>query len=166
MAPSRFALKFLIGFALLTTAFEASRGTPFERFVVERLILAPTTALIKIATPQDGARLLGRTIASAGANLHVTRGCEGVEMFLLLTAGILAYPTSWQRRATGLLLGCALAYGLSIGRLLALYYVLHDSPGGWGALHGLILPLAPILLIALYFARWSRSTTPLQQHAA
>lgn len=85
-------------------------------------------------------------------------------MFLLLAAGVLAYPTSWKRRTTGLLLGFALAYGLSIGRLLALYYVLHDSPGGWEALHGLILPLAPILLIGLYFASWSRST-PSQRYA-
>jgi len=97
--------------------------------------------------------------------LRVTRGCEGVEMFLMLVAGILAYPADAVRRTRGLLVGAAIAYGLSIARLMALHYILHYSPAAWEALHGLILPLAPIVLIALYFMSWSaapRHATPLR----
>ena len=76
-------------------------------------------------------------------------------MFLMLIAGIIAFPASWKRRAQGLLFGSLLAYGLSIARLTALHYVLRYSPSGWEALHGLVLPLGPIILMALYFLRWS-----------
>ena len=136
-------------------SFEASRGTRFERFVVEDLILAPTTGLINAATPQEQVALVGRPLVSPNANLRVTRGCEGVEMFLLLVAGILAFPATLNQRAWGLLLGSMLAYALSVARLMSLHYVLRYSPNAWEALHGLVLPLGPIMVMALFFMRWS-----------
>jgi exosortase family protein XrtM len=135
--------------------FEASRGTAFERFIVEDLILAPTVSLIDALTPQEHVQLVGRAMVSPGPTLRVTRGCEGVEMFLMLAAGILAYPATLRRRTQGLLLGSILAYALSVGRLMALYYVLRYSPNAWEALHGLVLPLGPVSLMALYFMRWT-----------
>jgi exosortase family protein XrtM len=159
VTPLRFAVKFVVFFAVLLGAFEASRGTAFERFVVEDLILVPTTALINRITPGEHVQLEDRTIASPGAHLRVTRGCEGIEMFLLLAAGIAAYPAGLKRRAVGLLVGAALAYGLSVARLMALHYTLRYSPSAWEALHGLVLPLGPIILIALYFMHWSAGAT-------
>ena len=154
--PFGFAVKFIVCFALLYGAFEASRGSAFEIVLVEDLILEPTTALIDIVTPSEHARLVpGRVISSPDSNLHVTRGCEGIEMFLLLVAGIVAFPASWKQRLQGLLFGSILAYILSVTRLMALHYILRYSPGAWEALHGLVLPLGPIILIALYFMRWT-----------
>jgi exosortase family protein XrtM len=157
----RFALTFLALFALLAGAFEALRGTAFERFVVEDLILKPTAWLIDTLTPAERVELVGRTLMSAdGTSLRVVRGCEGVEMFLLLLAAILAYPSSARRRALGLLWGSILAYALSILRLMTLYYILRHRPNLWEALHGLILPLGPIVLMALYFLHWSAHAGP------
>lgn len=159
--PLGFAVKLILSFALLFGAFEASRGSEFERCVVEDLILEPTTALINAVTPDEHAQLsAGRVISSPGSKLHVTRGCEGIEMFLLLVAGILSFPASAARRLQGLLIGSALAYLLSIARLLALHYILRYSPGAWEALHGLVLPLGPIILMALFFMYWSERATP------
>jgi exosortase family protein XrtM len=159
--PLTFALKFILCFVVLFGAFEASRGSAFERFVVEDLLLRPTVALINVLTPGEQARLdAGRVISSPGSNLHVIRGCEGIEMFLMLVAAVLAFPASARRRLQGLLLGSILAYVLSITRLMALHYILHYSPSAWEALHGLVLPLAPIILMALYFMRWSAGTAP------
>jgi len=165
--PLGFALKFLVCFAVLFGAFEASRGSAFEHFVVVDMILVPTTALINAVSPEEHVSLNGRVIASPGANLNVTRGCEGIEMFLLLVAGILAFPTSWKRRLQGLLFGCVLAYLLSVMRLMALHYILHYSPRAWEALHGLVLPLGPIILMALFFMHWSdRAASALAQPEA
>ncbi len=99
----------------------------------------------------------GRTLVSPGSRLHVTRGCEGVEMFLLLIAGILAFPATAKHRLRGFLIGAALAYALTLLRLVALHFTLRYSPGAWDMLHGLILPLGPVLLLALYFLHWSGS---------
>lgn len=160
----RFALKFVMVFALLTGAFEASRGTAFERFIVEKAILVPTTTLINVLTPQEHVTLIGRTIASHdGSGLRVTRGCEGIEMFLLLIAAILAFPASLRRRVQGLSVGSILAYVLSLIRLVLLHYILRYSPNAWQALHGLVLPLGPVVIMVLYFLHWSR---PAQAHNA
>jgi exosortase family protein XrtM len=158
-SPCAFALKFILYFALLCGAFEASRGSAFERFVVENMILVPTTALINAVTPEEHATLVGRVISSPGSHLNVTRGCEGIEMFLLLVAGIGAFPASGKRRAQGLLLGSIIAYALSVARLMALHYILRYSPSAWEALHGLVLPLGPIIVMALFFMYWSARTT-------
>ena len=156
--PFRFGLVFLVTFAVLVASFEATRGSAFERFVVETLILRPTTSLIDLVTPAEHVVLVGRTLESPyGSSLHVTRGCEGVEMFLLLTAALISFPTSAARKAQGLLWGSLLAYVLSIARLMSLHYTLHHTPELWEMLHGFILPLVPILLMALFFLYWSSS---------
>jgi exosortase family protein XrtM len=152
--------------------FEAARGTAFERFVVERLILAPTAELINMTTPREHVELVGRTLVSPdGANLRITRGCEGIELFLLLTAAIAAFPASFRHRVRGLLLGTGLAYALSIARLMLLHYILRYDPARWEALHGFILPLGPVVLLSLYFLYWSAasptpSAAPPAPHAA
>jgi exosortase family protein XrtM len=165
--PLRFALAFAALATLLIGGFEALRGSAVERLVVETLILKPTTALINVLTPSEPAQLIGRKLVSArGTTLNVTRGCEGIEMFLLLSAALLAFPASRRQRLQGLLWGSLIAYALSVTRLLLLHYTLAYSPALWEALHGLILPLGPIAMLALYFAHWSAGSRAAPRHAA
>jgi exosortase/archaeosortase family protein len=156
--PFAFAIKFLIAFAVLAGAFEASRGTEFERITVENFILKPTVTFINIVTGGEPTQLHGRTLVSGATKLHVTRGCEGIEMFLLLTAGILAYPAPVRYRIRGMLIGFALAFALSVLRLAALDCTLRFAPGAWESLHGLVMPLAPVLVLAFYFLWWTGSS--------
>lgn len=168
ITPLRFGIRFILGFAILTGAFEASRGSAFETFLVEDLILTPTAHLIDLLTPNEHVELIGRTLNSAGSHLRITRGCEGTEMLLLLLSAILAFPTTLEHRVRGLLWGASLVYALTIMRLMALHYILRYCPSTWEALHGLVMPLAPIVVIGMYFLRWSghspRSTVN-QPHA-
>lgn len=160
-----FAWKFVVIFALLMGAFEASRGSVGERFLVEDVILKPTVALIQTLAPSEQIILVGRNIKSPTSNLHVTRGCEGVEIFLILAAGVLAFPSDLKARLLGLGIGFALAYVLSIARLTALHFILRYDQNAWDALHGLVLPLGPLILISLYFLVWS-DHIPQQTHEA
>jgi exosortase family protein XrtM len=150
-----FAIRFALYFAGLMAVFEACRGTVIERFLVEDCILQPATALIRVLAPDAHVELVGRTISSSASHLRIIRGCEGIEIFLLLVAGVLAFPAGWRARVHGLAIGFALAYLLSLSRLVALYFTLSYLPGAWEALHGLILPLGPIIVITLYFIHWS-----------
>ena len=150
-----FALKFIVYFAVLMGTFEASRGSAFERFLVEDCILKPTVALVHVLAPQEPIQLVGRTISSPTSHLRVTRGCEGVEIFLLLISAFAAFPASLKAKARGLAIGLAVSYALSVSRLIALHFTLRYSPAAWEALHGLILPLAPMILVTLYFLYWT-----------
>jgi len=153
--PIRFGLRFLALFIVLMGGFEGARGTAFERVVIEDGVLMPAVHVINTLSRSTDVRLNGRTIVSPSSRLRILRGCEGVEMFLLLFAAILAFPTSWQHRLRGLIVGSIIAYGLTIGRLLALHATLRYSPPLWDAMHGLILPLGPIVLVAIYFLHWT-----------
>jgi exosortase family protein XrtM len=153
--PLRFALSFAVVFAVMTGAFEATRGTAFERVLVEQLLLAPTAHLVNLVTPGEQLQLVGRTLQSPASHLHVTRGCEGIELFLLLWAAILAFPADLKRRMQGLAVGGLLAYLLAVARLMVLHYTLRYRPDLWEALHGLVLSLAPVIVLAAYFLRWT-----------
>ena len=160
-SPLRFAVVFLLLFAALMGGFEASRGSRFERFVVEDSILGPTVSLINALTPPPPVTLAGRTLVSPnGANLRVVRGCEGIEMFVMLLAAVLAFPATTPWRVRGLLEGGALAYVLSVLRLMALHFTLRYNATAWEALHGLVLPLGPVLILGLYFLHWSGRALP------
>jgi exosortase family protein XrtM len=168
---SRFAILFAGIFAVLFAAFEASRGTSFESFVIDDLVLAPTAALVNHFAPHEALRVEGRRLITSGSQLRITRGCEGVEMLLLLTAGILAFPANAQQRIRGLGIGLILVYVLTVARLVLLHFTLRYSPRAWDLLHGLILPLGPVLLVALYFLHWSAAAarpaeTLIARHAA
>jgi exosortase family protein XrtM len=169
-SPSRFAFLFAGIFVLLFAAFEASRGTAFERFLIGDAILTPTAALVNYLAPAEALRVDGRSLVSSGSALRVTRGCEGVEMLWLLTAGILAFPASARQRIRGFFGGLVLIYALTVTRLVLLHFTLRYSPRAWDMLHGLVLPLGPVLLIALYFLYWSgacvRAADSPQPHAA
>jgi exosortase family protein XrtM len=167
-SPLRFALAFLALSALLLGGFEMLRGSAVERFVVETLMLKPAAALINVLTPTEHVQLIGRKlVATHGPTLNVTRGCEGIEMLLLLVAAVLAFPATARQRVQGLLWGSLLAYALSLTRLLLLHYTLVYRPALWEALHGLVLPLGPIVLLALYFLHWTAERSAVtQSHAA
>jgi exosortase family protein XrtM len=155
-----FGLKFVVIFALLFAGYEAARGSRVEEFLMRTIVLAPTAVIINRTGPTPDVRVEGRNLISPGSNLHVTRGCEGVEMLMLLAAGILAFPASAGHRARGFLIGIALVYLLTLTRLALLHFTLRYSPGAWDALHGLVLPLGPVAIVALYFLKWSAPMTP------
>jgi exosortase family protein XrtM len=154
-SPLRFAFLFAGIFALQFVSFEASRGTSFEKFVIDDLVLTPTAALINHFAPAEDLRVDGRRLVTRNSALRITRGCEGVEMLLLLIAGILDFPASARHRIRGLGGGLILIYILTLTRLALLHFTLRYSPRAWDLLHGLILPLGPVLLVALYFLHWS-----------
>ncbi|HEY4209989.1 MAG TPA: hypothetical protein VGM84_00800 [Steroidobacteraceae bacterium] len=158
-SPLRFALLFALGFGVLMASFEAARGTVIERWLVTDAVLVPTIALINRITPGENASLIGTAIATSTSRLNVIRGCEGIELLLMLVAAILAYPASGSNRVRGLLIGAVLVDVLSVARLAALHYVIHYSPGFWEISHGLLLPLLPVGLIAVYFMIWTARST-------
>ena len=150
-----FAVRFIVVFAVLLGGFEALRGTTVERTLIEDGLLAPTTWIAQHLSPGEPIRQVGRAIESPRSRLNVIRGCEGIETLLLLVAAVIAYPASWAARGKGLFVGGVLAYVLSVARLVALHMALRHSPQAWEALHGLVLPLVPIVLVSWYFLHWS-----------
>ena len=155
VGPARFALLFALGFGAQFAAFETTRGSAFENVVIHDLTLLPTAGLVNHLLPHEALTVEGHTLVSPGSRLNVTRGCEGVEMAMLWVAAIFAFPATAAQRARGLAWGLMLSYGLTVARLIALHLTLRYSPRAWDLLHGLVLPLGPIICMAFFFLHWS-----------
>jgi exosortase H (IPTLxxWG-CTERM-specific) len=55
--------------------------------------------------------------------VSIEAGCNGVEATLVLLAAMLAFPSSWSRKAIGLVAGIAAVQGLNIVRVISLFYL-------------------------------------------
>ena len=134
-----------------------------QKIVIDDLTPGPTAALINWFAPAEAVRVDGRSLTTSNSVLRITRGCEGVEMLLLMIAGILAFPASARHRAREFCVGLVIVYSLTIARLVLLHFTLRYSPDAWNRLYGLVLRLGPVLLIALYFLHWSAAGTKMAE---
>ncbi len=59
-----------------------------------------------------------------GLAIAIQAGCNGVEAMICLTAAILAFPSPWENKFWGLLLGFLAIQALNIVRIISLFYLL------------------------------------------
>jgi len=156
---ARMLATFVLSFFLLQLSWNLSRGSPLERWVLERATVATSATLINTLTPQQHALGRGASVAGRDAAINIRKGCEGTEILFLLLAALIAHPFSWRRRLVGVVAGTLLVFLLNQARLLALFYSLGQDPALFDTLHGL---LAPLLLIActlgffVFMLEWER----------
>lgn len=56
-------------------------------------------------------------------SLRVSRDCDGMSVMILLTAAVIAFPTTWRRRLAGVTAGIALVAVINVLRLCTMYYI-------------------------------------------
>jgi len=156
LASNRYSLHrqlavFLLSFFALETGWNHIRGTWLERFVIDRVTVQTSVALINRLTPSTEARAQGSSIVSQRGSINVRNGCEGTEVLFLLVGGLLAYPFSWRWRAVGLMVAAAFVFALNQTRLLALFYSIQNDRTLFNALHGVVAPGSLVLLTLMFF---------------
>jgi exosortase/archaeosortase len=62
-------------------------------------------------------------IPAKGFSMEIRDGCNGVNVVILLWAAILAYPSNWRWKVTGLAAGLAAIQFLNLFRLISLYFL-------------------------------------------
>jgi len=58
-----------------------------------------------------------------GFAIRIANGCSGLEAFILLAAGMMAYPATWRQRALGWGAGVVAIMSLNVVRVISLYYI-------------------------------------------
>jgi len=88
--------------------------------------------------------------------MKVLDGCNGINVVILLSAAILAYPASWKWRGVGVGAGLLAIQILNLLRLISLFYLGQWSESLFNLAH-LYLWETLIILDALFvFGLWSR----------
>jgi exosortase/archaeosortase family protein len=77
-----------------------------------------------------------------------------MEALFLLSAAIAVVPLSWSQRSRGLLLGTLIVFVANQARILALFYAYRADHNLFDRIHGIIAPIAVILVVTGYFHAW------------
>jgi exosortase/archaeosortase family protein len=104
------------------------------------------------AVSVHGSDILGRY------PLRIVKNCDAIEVNILFASAVLAFPTSWRRRALGLLLGLPALIALNITRICSLYFIGVASPDSFELFHLEVWPLVLVACAALLFMGWANWT--------
>jgi exosortase/archaeosortase family protein len=141
-------------FAVLQLGWQHWQGEAAGKWVVTTVVVAPVAAAANLLTPGVRAVVDRDSVRAPGGGLRVLNGCEGFEVLFLLSAALLAAPARRRQRLLGFAVGLPALYLLSELRLLALFYAYRRDPALFDTLHGLVLPVALVAAVLLYFGLW------------
>ncbi len=117
---------FIIFFAILIGLFTAELSIP-----VQNQLIIPFTEMVAHISGWL-VQLFDKTVLFRGVELIDTQsgfavsiqaGCNGVEAAIILIAAILAFPSSWQQKLIGVVVGFVSVQALNILRIISLFYL-------------------------------------------
>lgn len=91
-----------------------------------------------------------------GFSMEIRDGCNGVNVVVLLWAAILAYPSNWKWKLTGLSVGLAAIQILNLLRLISLYYLGQYSRQLFEFAHLYLWETLIIIDAIVVFGVWSK----------
>jgi exosortase family protein XrtM len=115
--------------------------------------------LINMIAPMEQVSAQQNHLLSAKANLEIVRGCDGAGVLFLVVSAIVAFPSTWRRKLTGLLLGTGLIYLLNLLRIIVLYFIIAYQPDWFLLVHVYLAPTLMIIVGCVYFAWWAFGST-------
>jgi len=130
--------------------------------VIDRCTVAPAAWLARIVTGDAAIAAKGSHLGAPDASINVLFGCEGSDALMLLVAALLVSPSPARKRMAGLVAGIGLVFLVNQARLLALFLVLRHHRDWFGAVHGLLGPMAVVVAVTAFFLLWLRWAQALQ----
>jgi exosortase H (IPTLxxWG-CTERM-specific) len=92
-----------------------------------------------------------------GFAIMIANGCSGLEVVILLAAGMMAYPAIWRQRIVGWMAGTVAIMALNVVRVLSLYYIGQYSRTwfDWAHLYAWdVLIMIDGLVVFFLWVRW------------
>ena len=158
------SLEYLARFALVTGALFAVYCFPYAAFgVSERFFEGYLSAYARaagaiVAWFDPTARVAGAEIVGRFA-VRIAKNCDAVEVNILYTAAVLAFPAPWWKRVVAWLAGLLLLVLANLLRICALYFVGLYAPTAFERAHVELFPLVLIVLATLEFVLWTNWMT-------
>ena len=153
----RFAILFLV---LLAGLFVLCLLPPVERAFVEPFTAGLAQVCTWLVSVFDtDVVTMGKEIRSTGNGFAITieRGCNGIEAMIVLTAAVLAFPSTWKQKLAGLGIGFVAIQGLNVVRIISLFYLGQWSYTAFEWFHLYIwqaLIILDALVVWLIWLRW------------
>lgn len=149
---ARMAAWLVLYFASLLTYHLA-----FDRvshWTVYRLQIVPSSALLERIAPPARAVRMPTALWFDGVTVDIRKGCDGVEVWLMMAAALFVFPAPYCRRLTGLAWGTALVYALNLARVVSLALITRRYPEWFDLAHGIIWQTVIVAAAALFTILW------------
>lgn len=149
----RFVLTFALLLGLGTVLYPMATARWF--FVIEAL--TAWTAAVDygvLALFSDEAKLNGNLVHFGSFTVRIIEECTGVFEVIIFTSAVLAFPTTWQKRAIGLGFGIPLLYVFNVLRILVLLLVGRFQPDVFEFMHVYFWQATLILMITSVWLLW------------
>jgi exosortase/archaeosortase family protein len=100
---------------------------------------------------------IGIVVNSPAVNLEITAACSGLYQMVVLSAGILAWPSTARERMRGILLGTLLLMSINMFRIISIYYCALTIPEWVPFFHGVLWEGVMVLLVPFFWIYWVRA---------
>lgn len=107
-----------------------------------------------LLSPGESIHAAGTFVIGDRGSVDVSKGCEGVEVVLILTAAMLAYPMSWRRRLLGVATGVLFVYVINLVRIVGLFLVICSRAEWFDTAHVGVGQGIVVLLAVCFFMAW------------
>jgi archaeosortase B (VPXXXP-CTERM-specific) len=102
----------------------------------------------------DEATIDGNLVSLGEFGVRIIAECTGIFEALIFLAAVLAYPTSWAKRAIGIGLGVPILYAFNVVRILVLVAVGHHWVDLFDFMHLYFWQATLILMITSVWLLW------------
>jgi len=147
---------FLGLFGVLQLALSTAWSGGVAHFFIDIVTVRPAAWLARTLSGLPDIVADGSHLRSGGGTLNVLYGCEGTDVWMLVTAALLVAPIAPQRKLLGWVAGTLLVFALNQARVLVLFFCFCSHSRWFGPLHGTIAPLGVVLPVTLFFLAWTR----------
>lgn len=151
---------FVLVYAVLYGLYGLGAGTWLQQLTIDHATVGTAARIIDLFDPELGVRADGSRLRAPGGGLNVLNGCEGVDVWLLLVAGLLAAPLRWRARLLGLAAGTTVVFALNQARVIGLLYAFRHDRSLFELLHGVVGPLVMVACVAVFFSWWLLREAP------
>jgi len=120
------AYRFVGLFGIYLVAVAIAYPLLTERWITPVKFMTTLTAQIDyamLALVSDEATIDGNLVSLGSFGVRIIAECTGIFEVLIFLAAVLAYPTSWAKRAIGIGLGIPILYAFNVVRILVLIAV-------------------------------------------
>ena len=135
----------ILYFATLALYYAAPQ---VSRWLVQQLQVRPAAWILQRLLPGTPIWPQEASLCSPTLELELRRGCDGIEVWLMLITALLVFPLNWRARFRGLAWGTLLVFGMNLIRMVTIFQVALKRPVWFVVVHEFIWPTIMVLVAA------------------
>jgi len=162
---------FAAGFSICVTVFEvAYYGVVLDSDAFQVFMKALAQATGAVLEPfYERVSVVSSRVATNKFVVNVDEGCDGLQVGTLLTAAILAFPSTWRQKLIGVIAGNLWLQSWNVIRIATLVAIGGIERSWFYPTHEYIWPtllIALCLATWMWWARWTLSNDEFARHDA